>query len=225
MTTPGRGRRPARSGSARTGSAVRVRRLLAVLTVLVVGLAATACTGDGGGSGDGGGRSSSTPGRASEPGPPSVRWQGGVTHVAGRMGPSARARVVRRVRATLSTYLDGAFLRGEYPRDNFSASLAAFTTGARARAGRDASLLTNEPLGASTRAVRATRRTAYLSVLAPGGRPAGATAAVDLVLRVDRGEQPTRRVHLRGRFLLTPRPAGGWAIFGYDLARSAGRAR
>jgi hypothetical protein len=143
-----------------------------------------------------------------------------VAHVAGRLPAASRQRLVAEVGRTLSSYLDGAFLGGNYPRSDFDGSFDAFTTGAATSARRDETLLTNRTLGPTTDHVRATRRTASLSVLAPEGSAAGVTAAVDVVLRVDRGTRPARRVHLHGRLLLTPRADGSWAIFGYDLARS-----
>jgi hypothetical protein len=58
-------------------------------------------------------------------------------------------------------------------------------------------------------------------VIAPRGKVAGVTAAVDLVFRVDRGDKAGRRVHLKGRLLMTPARPGTWAVFGYDLSRSS----
>jgi hypothetical protein len=152
--------------------------------------------------------------------PPSAPLQTSVTHVAGSLDKPHRALLERHVGRTISTYVDAAFLEGGYPRSDFSSSFGAFTRGARADARHDQDLLTNRPFGASTTSVRATRRTAYLSVLAPGGRAAGVTAAVDLDLLVDRGRGPGRHVHLAGRLLLTPLSNGRWSIFGYDLHRS-----
>jgi hypothetical protein len=143
-----------------------------------------------------------------------------VAHVAGRLPAASRQQLVAEVGRTLASYLDGAFLGGAYPRSDFDGSFDAFTSGAATSARRDETLLTNRTLGPTTDHVRATRRTASLSVLAPAGRAAGVTAAVDVVLLVDRGTRPARRVHLHGRLLLTPRADGSWAIFGYDLARS-----
>jgi hypothetical protein len=143
-----------------------------------------------------------------------------VTHVAGVLSRPARRTLEGRVGRAIDRYLEAAFLGGDYPRSDFGTSFRSFTAGAARRAHSDQALLTNRPLGASTRWVRAARRTAYLSVLAPKGRVAGVTAAVDLVLRVDRGDDPAQRVHLRGRLLLTRDHRGAWSIFGYDLSRS-----
>jgi hypothetical protein len=152
--------------------------------------------------------------------PPSAPLRISVTHVAGRLDKPHRVLLARHVGRTISAYVDAAFPGGGYPRSDFSSSFGAFTAGALADARHDQDLLTNRPLGASTTSVRATRRTAYLSVLAPKGRVAGVTAAVDLELLVDRGRRPGWHVHLAGRLLLTPTSPGRWSIFGYDLHRS-----
>lgn len=144
-----------------------------------------------------------------------------VTHVAGSLSSRRRSTLVAHVRRTLSGYAGAAFLAGRYPRTDFRRSFGEFTSGAAARARQDQDLLTNRSLGATTRSVRLARGTAYVSVLAPGGRPAGATAAVHWVFVVERGDQPAQRVRLEGRLLLTKDKAGAWRIFGYRLTRSA----
>jgi hypothetical protein len=163
---------------------------------------------------------SSSSGGEPVPAARSVPLRTQVTHVAGRLSGRDRRLVAARAGRTISAYVDAAFLDGDYPRSEFATSFGAFTPGAARQARGELSLLTNQPLGATTRTVQATRRTAYLSVLAPKGRVAGVTAAVDLVFRVDRGSRPGRRVQLKGRLLLTKDATGGWAIFGYDLNRS-----
>lgn len=162
---------------------------------------------------------SSSPAATRSPVPPSAPLRVHVTHVAGHLGAAPRVALEHRVGAVVSHYLQGAFL-GRYPRTDFHDALGAFTHGARALARRDEGLLTNRSLGATTRSVRATHRAAYLSVVAPHGRVAGVTAAIDVALSVDRGDRPGRRLHLAGRLLMTRTAAGGWAIFGYDLHRS-----
>jgi hypothetical protein len=149
-----------------------------------------------------------------------VPWRVQVTHVAGRLDPQRRRDLVAGVAATLGSYVDDAFLSGPYPRADFSRAFTGFTTGAAHRAGADQALLTNQPLGSATRSVRATRRTAYLSVLAPGQHAAGVTAALDLRLLVDRADGTQVQVRLHGRLLLSRDPGRSWTIFGYDLARS-----
>jgi hypothetical protein len=196
------------------------RLLTGLLAGLLLMASATACTGDTGREeprepAAGASSPSSTP-----VGPPSAPMRVQVTHVAGRLGPARRAALAAAVRRTLSAYVDAAFLAGDYPRSSFAGSFTSFTRGAARQARGDLALLTNQSLGPTTRSVRATRRTAYLSVLSPRQHVAGVTAAVDLVFRVERGAARAQRVEVRGRLLLTRDRSGAWRIFGYDVARS-----
>jgi hypothetical protein len=157
---------------------------------------------------------------ASPPAPRSVPLKVVVTRVSGKLPKRSRPPLEANVGKTISAYLDGAFLAGDYPRSDFRDAFGAFTSGTAGDARRDADLLTNRELGPTTESVRATRRTAYLSVLAPHKVAAGVTAKVDLVFLVDRGDQAAQRVRLAGRLLLTRNKSNGWSIFGYDLHRS-----
>ena len=154
------------------------------------------------------------------PPPPSAPLKVVVTRVSGTLPARSRPALEANVARTISAYVDAAFLKGDYPRSDFSGSFGSFTAGAARDARRDQGLLTNRQLGPTTESVRATRRTAYLSVLAPYKVAAGVTAKVDLVFVVDRGDQPAQQVRLGGRLLLTRDKSGGWSIFGYDLHRS-----
>jgi hypothetical protein len=199
-----------------------VRRAAAVSVAAGVLLVAPACTDGGPTGGRASHRAGPGPGDGASPtpAPASAPIAVSVTHVAGRLRASDRAAVAGRVRRVLSTYAGQAFLGGPYPRSDFSGSFGAFTTGAAKDARRDAGLLTNADLGATTRSVRLSRATAYLSVLAPRRHASGASAAVDWVFAVERGDRPAERVHLQGRLLLTRERTGAWRIFGYDLHRS-----
>jgi hypothetical protein len=202
-------------------------RLLAVLLAGLLLLSVGACTGgqDPKPSAAPATASHTPPTPTAPTAPPSVPMRVQVTHVAGALTPARRTALANAVRRTLSTYLDAAFLAGSYPRSRFADAFRTFTRGAARQARGDLALLTNQPLGATTRSVRATRRTAYLSVLAPRQHVAGVTAAVNLVFLVDRDRAPAERVAVRGRLLLTRGRAGPWKIFGYDVTRSEARAR
>ena len=201
------------------------RSLACSVLAVAVSFGATSCTGGSDPTAEPADQTSGPSSPSHVAAPPSVPMRAEVTHVAGRLRKNDRRRVTARVQRTISAYVDAAFLDGEYPRSAFGTSFGAFTSGAARQARRDLPLLTNQPWGPTTRAVRATRRSAYLSVLAPRGVVAGVTAAVDLVFRLDRGARPARRVRLKGRLLLTRDRTGRWAIFGYDLARSGARVR
>lgn len=203
------------------GTVARVASLLLLILPTVLG--ASACTVDPDGSGP---AARSTPGPTAAPTraparPRSAPWRIRVTSVAGRLGARDRPALRAGVGRTLSAYVRAAFLSGSYPRSDFTGSFStSFTKGASRRARADLALLSNRPLGPTTRAVRAVRRTADLSVLAPDRTPVGVTAAVSLVFVVDRGERIAQRVKVRGRLMLTPAARGTWRIFGYDLSRS-----
>ncbi len=144
--------------------------LAAVAVLLTTG----ACTG---GSDPGAKPSpSASPTESGTPVPESAPFTVAVTRVLGTLPAAARPALEANVRRTLTEYVDAAFLTGEYPRSDFSGAFAAFTPGAARDARRDQTLLTNLPLGPTTESVRATRRTAYLSVLAPYKVAAGVTA-------------------------------------------------
>ncbi len=204
-----------------TGSAPH--RAAAALLGLLLLTGATACTGGSGGAERRTDDPSASP-SASRPAASAV-LRPEVTHVAGTLTPRRRHGVSTAVRRLLERFADAAFLAGDYPRSDFGDAFTTFTSGSVRAARRDQDLLTNRTLGSSTTSVRAVRRTAYLSVLAPQGRVSGATAAVDWTFRVDRGDRPARQVHLKGRLLLTREQTGRWAIFGYDVNRSATPAR
>ena len=164
--------------------------------------------------------SSSPTASATPPAPASVPLKVVVTRVSGKLPEKSRPALEANVGKAISAYVDGAFLAGDYPRSDFGGAFGVFTSGAAGNARRDVRLLTNRELGPSTESVRATRRTAYLSVLAPYKVAAGVTAKVDLVFVVDRGDDTAQRVRLAGRLLMMRNKSNGWSIFGYDLHRS-----
>jgi hypothetical protein len=163
---------------------------------------------------------SATASASAAPAPESVPLKVVVTRVSGKLPDKSRPALEANIGKAVSAYVDGAFLAGDYPRSDFGDAFGVFTAGAARDARRDQDLLTNRRLGPSTESVRATRRTAYLSVLAPYKVAAGVTAKVDLVFVVERGDRPAQRVRLAGRLLLTRNKANGWSVFGYDLHRS-----
>ncbi len=206
---------PLRTSLARSG--------LVLLTSAALLTAAAGCTDDDAPSAAPSAAPSSTPAPTATPTPvpDSVPLKVVVTRVSGKLPAASRPALEANVGRTVSAYVDAAFLGGDYPRSDFSGSFGAFTPGAAKDARRDQDLLTNAAFGPSTASVRATRRTAYLSVLAPYKVAAGVTAKVDLVFLVDRGDRPAQRVRLAGRLLLTRADKDGrWAVFGYDLHRS-----
>jgi hypothetical protein len=177
-------------------------------------------TGGAGGSGDLEDSAARTSGQRDLP---ALALRTGVTRVIGELDPAARKRLAGKVDALVGRYLQAAFLDPESRADGSKAGAASrfpgFTSGARAQAVTDRRLLTAASLRGADR-VTPVLATAYVSVLAPEGRLAGATARVALDLRVS-SDEGTRPLRVRGRLLLTP-TSQGWRIFGYDLSQSGG---
>ena len=131
-----------------------------------------------------------------------------VTRVAGRLSDVRRDQVARALRATVQDYLDGAF--DDAPGQGW---LRRFQAGLR-RTARTVGGVLEQPGGARAGRTTVVRAAAWFSVVAPAGRPVGATAR----LRVEPATGS-----LTGRLLLT-RAERRWQVFGYDLARSGASA-
>jgi hypothetical protein len=126
--------------------------------------------------------------------------------------------MLAQVGQAVDSWIDGAYVGVDYPRDSFGSAFASFTGPARREADRQRSLTTNWGLRQKIDGVEVEKRTVTVDVLAPRGRPAGATARVDLVFTTT-GDTP-QRVRVRGRLFLSP-GHGQWRIFGYDLSKGA----
>jgi hypothetical protein len=138
-----------------------------------------------------------------------------VDTVAGSLA-GKRGRVRDQVAAVVDGWIAAAYLDGPYPRGGFRRAFPDFTQGARSQAQADRLLMSNAGIGTRVEDVVPRRRSIRIDVLAPRGRPRGATARVRLVYAT-RGEV-ARRVLVRGRLYLT-RTERGWKVFGYDMAR------
>jgi hypothetical protein len=77
--------------------------------------------------------------------------------------------------------------------------------------------MTNWSLRHRISGVQVAKRTITVDVLAPHGRPAGATARVVLVFTTT--GHTSQRVVVRGRLFLSPDPHGTWRVFGYDVTK------
>jgi hypothetical protein len=137
-----------------------------------------------------------------------------VTRVAGTLPQQRRDHLADVTGRIVEDYVRSALLEGR-ARPAFT----GFTPGAKRLAEHDRRMLTLAH-GDDAR-VEPRRVAAYLNVLAPHGHMVGATARLEVSLRVTDadGNHP---VHLGGRLFLTPTPRGV-EVFGYDLQR-AGKA-
>jgi hypothetical protein len=129
-----------------------------------------------------------------------------------------RKTMLKQVGDAVDTWIDGGFVGVDYPRESFGSAFSAFTKQAKRDAGRQKSLMTNWDLRRDIDGVDVKKRRVTVDVMAPRGRPAGATARVDLVFTTT-GATETRMA-VRGRLFLTPHD-GAWRIFGFDVSKGA----
>jgi hypothetical protein len=128
-----------------------------------------------------------------------------------------RKQVLDRVGKAVDSWIDGGFVGVSYPRDSFGSAFASFTKPARHDAEKQQKLMTNWSLRKKIDGLQVKKRKVTVDVLAPHGRPAGATARVALVFTTS--GHKSLRVSLHGRLFLTPDSHGTWQIFGYDVAK------
>lgn len=134
---------------------------------------------------------------------------------ATRLSREDRDELQRQVGDVLSAYVVDAFL-GDYPRDDFVDALTSFTSKAAERAAGDLELLTARN-HRDADDVHARRLLARVSVFAPGGEPAGATARVSFRF-VARDDGESVPFGVAGRLALVPADEG-WRIFAYEMRR------
>jgi hypothetical protein len=129
-----------------------------------------------------------------------------------------RKPMLKQVGHAVDSWIDGGYVGVDYPRDSFDSAFDSFTQQAQHDANRQRALMTNWDLRQKIDGVDVKKRTVTVDVMAPRGRPAGATARVDLVFSTTGDTQ--KRVTVRGRLFLSP-GHGRWRIFGYDVSKGA----
>jgi hypothetical protein len=130
---------------------------------------------------------------------------------------AARPDLEKSVGQAVDAWLDGGFVGVTYPRDSFGSAFTSFTPDARKDAEHDRDLMTLWGYRHRIDGVTTTHRKVVIDVLAPRGKPAGATAHVDL--RFTTTGQVTKPIEVSGRLFLTPTAEGSWRIFGYDVSK------
>ncbi len=143
-----------------------------------------------------------------------------IARVAGHLPKAAAKDLTHRLGRVVEGWFKGGFLAGDYPRKHF-AGYASFTADAARLARRDAEVTTNVQLGSQWTQVVPTRQRVRLFVFAPGHRPSGATADVQLVLLGAGSAGAMSELAVTGQLYLT-KTESGWQIFGFDLQRSVG---
>jgi hypothetical protein len=144
-----------------------------------------------------------------------------IARLAGALPKAAARDLNQRLGRVVATWFNGGFVAGDYPRENFD-GYASFTQGAARLARQSAGVTTNAQLGPQWVDAVPTRQRVRLFVFAPGHRPSGATAEVELVLvGVDKAGSAAE-LAVTGKLYLTKNTTG-WRIFGFDLQRSVGK--
>jgi hypothetical protein len=128
-----------------------------------------------------------------------------------------RKQVLDEVGSAVDTWIDGGFVGVSYPRDDFGSAFQAFTKPAAADAQHQQRLMTNWALRNKIDGVAVKKRSVTVDVLAPRGRPAGATARVALAFTTT--GDVDQRVVVHARLFLAPDTQGTWQIFGFDVAK------
>lgn len=191
-----------------------VRATLATAASLVLVAALGACSG--GGSEPEGGDSTGGTSEAA----PGVRTRATIGFVKGRLDRDRREKLRKRVTKTVDTWIDAAYVAGDYPRSDFSDAFAIFTKDAAKLAKRDQRLMTNAGVGDRVDSVTAKTRRLRIDALADKGKAAGVTARFVVVLKLD-GEM--RRTDRIAGSLFMGYSGAGWRAFGYDVKRGTVR--
>lgn len=153
----------------------------------------------------------------SETAEPRVPTSATLGKVAGQLGKKQRRETRQSVTKAVDRWLDAAYVTGDYPRQGFDGAFPGFTQRAASLARQQRGAMSNATIGDRVDGVEVKQRKVAVDVLAPGGKPAGATARVLLVMRFSGDLERTDRV--RGRLLLTP-SSKGWKVFGFDVRRN-----
>lgn len=149
----------------------------------------------------------------------------GVGEIAGRLSRRDRALVRDQVGRVVDRWWRAAWLAPDYPTTRIKAPFPGFTPAAERWARRDAGTMTAAGISRRIGGVVPRKRTVTVDVLAPGGRPAAATARfrLDLATWDRRLAERIGVMRVSGRLFLTP--AGRrWQVFGFDVAEDRPRA-
>jgi hypothetical protein len=194
----------------RLGRAVAALTAVAVTSVAIVG----GCSSDGT---DDPPDDAASPSTSSEsPEKPSVTTAVVLGRVVGKLDAKRKQSLKDDLKEVVDGFFDAAYL-GDFPRDSFAKAYAAFSSGAREDAARDAALLSNAEIADRIETATGVKRRVALDVLAVQGTPRGVTAR--FTLDFDTTGELERRERVKGYLLLT-REDGQWQVFGYDVIRS-----
>ncbi len=148
---------------------------------------------------------------------PDAGWQISVAQWTGGIDQQRRPAISRGIQNTLASWVDGGF-GGDYPRSDFAAGFADWTTDAARQGRTDRFVTTNAALGPELVDQVADERRATVSVFAVDGVLGGATARLRLRFTGQRSSGDLVVLTVTGQVRLT-HAGDRWRIFGYDLDR------
>ncbi len=191
------------------------RAAVCVSVIATLALLTSACSGDDKESADPSDPSVS----ASKEAEPEVVTESAVGEIVGRLPADQQQVVQDEVSAVVDDFTNWAYLSGEYPRTEWEFPVPGFSPRASRRVERDLSFATNADIGASIDSVTPISRSVTVDVLAPRGKPAGATARYEVVFNTT-GDAGESEVTVKGRLVLVPE-ASGWQVVGHYFAKGS----
>ena len=187
----------------RTTSAPPARTAPISTSLAALALALAACSGSSSSSPQSGPSSSATVGGGTVASTVVLGSVAGAVQEPGhRIFVKHRKSVLTQVGKVVDTWIDGGFVGVDYPASSFPDAFTAFTKPAARDAEKQQRLTTNWALRNKIDGVSVKKRRVVVDVLAPRGRPAGATARVTLVFTTTGDTQ--KRVTVHGRLFLNP---------------------
>lgn len=137
--------------------------------------------------------------------------------IRGRMKAKQRAPLVKDIAKVVEDWFDAAYLKGSYPRRDFSGAFPGFTAGAARQAKADRKFMSNAGIGTRIDGADARAKVVRVDVLAGNKLPAAVTARFRLVFRTSGDYE--RKITINGRLFLTRGKERHWRIFGYDVTK------
>ncbi len=156
---------------------------------------------------------------ADTPTAPPVAVQASLGKVAGKLAPADATAAVDAISPVVDGWFEAAYVGGDYPRTDFEDAFPGFTPGAAKDAIGDQALMSNAGIGADVESVTADTKSLDVDLLAAKKKAAGATARFTLVFTTTGAA--AKKITVKGRLFLTPKPGDAWRVFGYNVTRTA----
>ncbi|NYI79030.1 hypothetical protein [Nocardioides panzhihuensis] len=155
---------------------------------------------------------------ASPPPPPKVKSAAKLIHVQGKFPKSRHQAVAANVSAVVDSWLQAAYVGGDFPRatSTYGNVFPGFSKGAVAQAGKQMSLMSSATIAPHIDSVEVVSSDVHVDLLANNNYPVGAVARVRLVYDTT-GERESRQI-VRGSLDMVPTKSS-WAVFGFNITR------